>query len=253
MEYDNGYDHYHGEAQQIQMSQDSITNLQFSAAPVVNNLQQYDASVPPYPQATGVPVSYPAATTNQQLSAPPAANHLHHYQQCDAAAAAPYPASTTNQQPHVVVVNQVSAPPATTQPPPRILVPWSTHLCDCFSDMSICCLTFWCPCVTFGLIAEKADNGSKPCLLSAICYVSVAFLIGCPNFYSFPYRTKLRRQYSLQASPCEDCMVHCFCEPCALCQEYLEIQNQLGGNVQQQRGVVAVGTTAPSVERGMKR
>ncbi|KAJ0430787.1 putative PLAC8 motif-containing protein [Helianthus annuus] len=38
------------------------------------------------------------------------------------------------------------------------------------------------------------------------------------------YRTKLRNQYSLPKQPCNDCLVHFFCKPCALCQEYRELK-----------------------------
>ncbi|MQL89670.1 hypothetical protein Taro_022252 [Colocasia esculenta] len=37
--------------------------------------------------------------------------------------------------------------------------PWSTGLCDCCDDPGNCCLTCWCPCVTFGRIAEITDRG----------------------------------------------------------------------------------------------
>lgn len=36
----------------------------------------------------------------------------------------------------------------------------------------------------------------------------------------------MRQQYLLKKSPCGDCLVHCFCEACALCQEYRELKNQ---------------------------
>nr|GEY18647.1 PLAC8 motif-containing protein [Tanacetum cinerariifolium] len=38
-------------------------------------------------------------------------------------------------------------------------VEWSTGLCDCTEDMSSCCMTCWCPCITFGQIAEVVDKG----------------------------------------------------------------------------------------------
>ncbi|KVH97681.1 Uncharacterized protein family Cys-rich [Cynara cardunculus var. scolymus] len=37
---------------------------------------------------------------------------------------------------------------------------WSTGLCDCTSDASNCCRTIFCPCVTFGRIAEIVDKGT---------------------------------------------------------------------------------------------
>ncbi|KAK4484135.1 hypothetical protein RD792_011355 [Penstemon davidsonii] len=51
------------------------------------------------------------------------------------------------------------------KPRPRIQakpqVPWSSGLFDCFSDVRNCCITLWCPCITFGKIAEIVDKGSS--------------------------------------------------------------------------------------------
>ncbi|PHU17419.1 hypothetical protein BC332_13114 [Capsicum chinense] len=44
-------------------------------------------------------------------------------------------------------------------------VPWSTGLCDCMSDPKNCCITLWCPCITFGQVAEIIDKGSNSCAL----------------------------------------------------------------------------------------
>uniref|UniRef100_A0A453GP61 Uncharacterized protein n=1 Tax=Aegilops tauschii subsp. strangulata TaxID=200361 RepID=A0A453GP61_AEGTS len=50
---------------------------------------------------------------------------------------------------------------------------WSVGLCDCFGDSGTCCLTCWCPCITFGRIAEVVDGGSSSCCmhgtLCALC------------------------------------------------------------------------------------
>ncbi|CAL9215036.1 unnamed protein product [Arabidopsis halleri] len=42
---------------------------------------------------------------------------------------------------------------------------WSTGLCDSSSDCKNCCITFWCPCITVGQIAEIVDRGSTSKLL----------------------------------------------------------------------------------------
>nr|GMD26425.1 protein PLANT CADMIUM RESISTANCE 2-like [Ipomoea batatas] len=67
----------------------------------------------------------------------------------------------------------------------------------------------------------------------------------------------MREQYMLKESPCGDCLVHCFCESCALCQEYRELKNRgfdmsIGwhGNVERQNRGIAM---APLVEEGMSR
>ncbi|KAH7570919.1 hypothetical protein JRO89_XS05G0222700 [Xanthoceras sorbifolium] len=35
----------------------------------------------------------------------------------------------------------------------------------------------------------------------------------------------MRKQFNLEESPWGDCLVHCFCEECALCQEYHELKS----------------------------
>ncbi|KZV56682.1 hypothetical protein F511_40374 [Dorcoceras hygrometricum] len=138
------------------------------------------------------------------------------------------------------------ATPATILSAPRYPVPWSTGLCDCCDNINICCLTCWCPCITFGRIAEVVDRGSTcmpPCLFLQISFLSIILLLmtcgvsgalysvvlcvsGCSCLYSCFYRSKLRGQYFLEESPCADCCVHVCCEMCALCQEYRHLQNE---------------------------
>ncbi|XP_047341977.1 protein PLANT CADMIUM RESISTANCE 2-like isoform X2 [Impatiens glandulifera] len=138
---------------------------------------------------------------------------------------------------------------------------WSTGLCGCFEDVPNCCLTFWCPCITFGQIAEIVDRGSTSCGASGALYTLILMLVGCTCCYSCFYRTKMRKQYSLPETPCGDCLIHCFCETCALCQEYRELKNQgfdmsLGwhGNVERQNRDVAMVPPPPSGGyRGMTR
>ncbi|KAF4355424.1 hypothetical protein CsatB_022080 [Cannabis sativa] len=145
-------------------------------------------------------------------------------------------------------------------PRPRDLVPWSTGLCDCFSDVKNCCITMWCPCITFGQIAEIVDKGSTSCGASGALYTLIMCVTGCTCCYSCFYRSKMRQQHALHESPCNDCLTHCFCETCALCQEYRELQNrgynmQIGwhGNAEEKNREVAMGPTPPTVEGGMTR
>nr|XP_023875815.1 protein PLANT CADMIUM RESISTANCE 3-like [Quercus suber] len=136
-------------------------------------------------------------------------------------------------------------------------VPWSTGLCDCCEDFPNCCITWLCPCITFGRIAEIVDGGSSSCAASRAVYTLISILTGCGCLYSCFYRSKLRQQYRLGKKPCGDCLVHWCCEPCALCQEYRELKSRgfditIGwqGNVKQQTpGVMAV--TASMAEGGM--
>uniref|UniRef100_A0A6N2N166 Uncharacterized protein n=1 Tax=Salix viminalis TaxID=40686 RepID=A0A6N2N166_SALVM len=67
---------------------------------------------------------------------------------------------------------------------------------------------------------------STTCGMSGTLYTLILCLTGCSCFYSCFYRSKLRGQFFLEESPCTDCCVHCFCEECALCQEYRELKNR---------------------------
>lgn len=143
-------------------------------------------------------------------------------------------------------------------------VPWSSGLCDCFSDPRNCCITCWCPCITFGQIAEIVDKGSSACGVNGALYTLIACVTGCACCYSCFYRAKMRQQYLLKPSPCGDCLVHCCCEYCSLCQEYRELKNRgfdmtIGwhGNVERQNRGVEMSSmssqTAPTMEEGMSR
>ncbi|KAK8567528.1 hypothetical protein V6N13_105492 [Hibiscus sabdariffa] len=103
---------------------------------------------------------------------------------------------------------------------------WSVGFCDCLSDMKTCCTACWCPCITFGQIAEIADKGSTSCGTSGALYTLIMFITGCPCLYSCFYRSKLRNQYNLKGGGCGDCMRHFCCETCALTQEYRELENR---------------------------
>ncbi|KAJ0726953.1 putative PLAC8 motif-containing protein [Helianthus annuus] len=59
-------------------------------------------------------------------------------------------------------------------------------------------------------------HGTIYCLLYCVT--------GCECIYTYMYRSKLRQQYMLPEQPCNDCLVHCCCESCALCQEYRELK-----------------------------
>ncbi|XP_004503374.1 protein PLANT CADMIUM RESISTANCE 11-like [Cicer arietinum] len=132
---------------------------------------------------------------------------------------------------------------------------WSTGLFDCFSDIQSCCITCWCPCITFGRIAEIVDKGTTSCGVSGGLYTLICCFTGCGCLYSCIYRSKMRHEYMLKDTPCCDCLVHYCCESCALCQEYRELQNRgfnmpIGwhGNVAQGSRGIAMTPTAPAVE-----
>ncbi|PKA47191.1 Protein plant cadmium resistance 2 [Apostasia shenzhenica] len=117
-------------------------------------------------------------------------------------------------------------PSAPFSAPAHRPVSWSTDLCDCTDDCGNCCMTCFCPCVTFGRIAEIVDRGSTSCGTAGTLYAVLYMLSCCHCLYSCFTRKKMRAQYSLAERPCNDCCVHCCCEFCALCQEYRELNNR---------------------------
>ncbi|XP_020109195.1 cell number regulator 2-like [Ananas comosus] len=141
--------------------------------------------------------------------------------------------------------------------PPKEAAPleWSTGLCGCCEDCSNCCVTCFCPCITFGKIAEIVDRGSTSCATSAFLYGLVMYLTGCGCLFSCSYRSKMRAQYSLRESPCSDCCVHFCCEHLALCQEYRELKRRgfnmdIGWQANMER---QAATLPPQMHGGMSR
>ncbi|XP_073109386.1 protein PLANT CADMIUM RESISTANCE 2-like [Elaeis guineensis] len=156
-------------------------------------------------------------------------------------------------------LNQVYPPscpaPATLQVQSKLPTPWSTGLFDCCDDVGNCCVTCFCPCVTFGQVAEIVDQGSISCAASGALYALIFCVTGCNCLYSCFYRSKMRGQFFLEESPCADCLVHCCCEMCALCQEYRELKcrgfdlhSGREGNLGRQSA-----TLPPVIEGGMSR
>uniref|UniRef100_A0A0D9ZFA4 Uncharacterized protein n=1 Tax=Oryza glumipatula TaxID=40148 RepID=A0A0D9ZFA4_9ORYZ len=129
--------------------------------------------------------------------------------------------------------------------------PWSSGLFDCFDDYGLCCMTWWCPCITFGRVAEIVDRGSTSCGHSGALYVFLAVITGFQWIYTCTYRGKMRAQYGLSGEPCGDCCIHCWCEPCALIQEYRELaargyDPKLGWHLNMERRAAAAA--APAVQ-----
>ncbi|KAK7400414.1 hypothetical protein VNO78_11620 [Psophocarpus tetragonolobus] len=134
---------------------------------------------------------------------------------------------------------------------------WSSGLCDCFSDCGSCCLTLWCPCVSFGRVGEIVDRGTASCCVHGTLFCLLGGWTYFAGIYTCIYRTKLRKQYGIEGHQCKDCLAGCFCNTCTICQAYRELHARgfdvaagWEGNVEMRtRGV----TAAPAVEGGMSR
>ncbi|XP_017418103.2 LOW QUALITY PROTEIN: protein PLANT CADMIUM RESISTANCE 3 [Vigna angularis] len=135
---------------------------------------------------------------------------------------------------------------------------WSTGLCDCFSDCDSCCLTYCCPCVSFGRVAEILDKGEISCCLhGSLFYLLAGFTVVGGCIYACLYREKLREMYGIEGDNCTDCLVSSFCLHLSLCQNYRELKARgfdisagWEGNVEMHTRSV---TSAPGVQGGMNR
>ncbi|OAY59207.1 cell number regulator 2 [Manihot esculenta] len=134
---------------------------------------------------------------------------------------------------------------------------WTTGLCGCREDFKNCLITCFCPCITFGRNAEIIDKNVISCGCSGLVLFALSY-VGVPCLYSFPYRRKLRAQYSLPAEPCSDFWVHCCCLHCALCQEYRELKNRgldpsLGWEANAEKMYKGGAMAPPAVPQDMPR
>ena len=110
-------------------------------------------------------------------------------------------------------------------PPQQGPVPmWSTGLFECFDDIPTLVITAFAPCVTFGQVAEMVDKGQNDCMLYAGAHGVLMYFTGLGCLLSAYYRIKMSNMYNLPNDPIINILVHLICEPCALCQEYRELQ-----------------------------
>ncbi|KAL7171243.1 hypothetical protein ACSBR2_035980 [Camellia fascicularis] len=134
---------------------------------------------------------------------------------------------------------------------------WSSGLCDCLDDPSICVATAFLPCVTMGKIAHMVDRGTISCFAASMIYIALGYA-GCASMYGCTYRTKLRGLFGLPEGSIPDGLVHCLCCFCALCQDYRELKNRgadpsLGWEVNVEKWNQEGITAPPVVEPGMAR
>lgn len=92
---------------------------------------------------------------------------------------------------------------------------WSTGLCGCFEDFSSCFCAFCFPACMECWLASHADE--FVCL--PLCVPAAPIAI----------RAKIRTQYGIKGSICDDCVMYSFCGPCALAQMKREIDNVKSG------------------------
>ena len=138
---------------------------------------------------------------------------------------------------------------------------WRTGLCQCDGQCGICCLACFCPFIQFGTNYQKLkdvprsvsildncipNSDAKCCLASSVylaintvagsgCLLSnslgISYLsfIACFQCFNcclhYDMRSNIRKSMQLRADPCCDILTVCFCTPCAMAQEYSELDH----------------------------
>lgn len=108
--------------------------------------------------------------------------------------------------------------------------PFSTGICDCWGNCSLC-MCAWCcsPCL-FG--RSQAVMNREPNSMpneeyfngSCLGYYCLAFCTGFGHLiWQAVRRTEIRRKYNLEGSKIKDWGISCCCSPCGLAQEDVEI------------------------------
>ncbi|XP_028987883.1 cornifelin homolog A-like [Betta splendens] len=118
------------------------------------------------------------------------------------------------------IINNMS-PPA---PPAPVLTvvhsnQWSTGICDCCDDMSICCFACWSfPCFACSTASEFGECYCLPVLDT--CNTA------CIPPMSMAMRVAVRNHHGIQGDMAGDCMYVTFCNPCSWCQIAREIKRR---------------------------
>ncbi|KAF2732316.1 PLAC8-domain-containing protein [Polyplosphaeria fusca] len=105
---------------------------------------------------------------------------------------------------------------------------WHHSGSACCSPFSTCCLTWWCPCISYGRTHHRVRNnndmsGYSTCNLSCVGYTGLACL-GLSFILPMIQRGDIRAKYHLQGNGCKDCLCACCCAPCDLQQQDKESQ-----------------------------
>jgi Cys-rich protein (TIGR01571 family) len=103
---------------------------------------------------------------------------------------------------------------------------WSKSLFSCFDNIGICCVGSFCPCVLYGVIkSNRNESGCGTACLHCFLYSCMASC-ALQSCLSCSQRQELRREYNIRGDSCEDFCIHCCCTPCAMTQEWNEIEDQ---------------------------
>ena len=99
---------------------------------------------------------------------------------------------------------------------------FENRLCGCTDDATICVAAAILPCgcpIIQGKAVGKALG--KGCAFPCVLYILLGCIGGAMN------RAQIREVYEIEGSFVQDCCVHCWCTPCAVCQEYREVNYRI--------------------------
>lgn len=96
---------------------------------------------------------------------------------------------------------------------------WSTGLFSCFSDITICLISWFIPCYQVGKNAEAVGEN---CILYGLLYAFVPCIVG------MLIRGKIRESKGIEGSTIIDLLLHWACGGCAVSQEARELQGSGG-------------------------
>eukprot|EP01106_Pelomyxa_sp_JSP_P019513 TRINITY_DN988_c0_g1_i1.p3 TRINITY_DN988_c0_g1~~TRINITY_DN988_c0_g1_i1.p3 ORF type:complete len:111 (-),score=26.68 TRINITY_DN988_c0_g1_i1:65-397(-) len=96
---------------------------------------------------------------------------------------------------------------------------WHSGLCGCFGDLGSCCMSYFCPCIQYGMNANKMNNGmcGDSTMMNALAWIG----FGCFGFACVPtclQRTATREKYSIPGGSVGDFLTSCCCTCCVLAQ-----------------------------------
>ncbi|KAK6350480.1 hypothetical protein TWF718_003671 [Orbilia javanica] len=113
--------------------------------------------------------------------------------------------------------------------------PFEHGMLSCFGDCGKCCVTFWCPCMTYGKIQHRLRHndleGYSNCNGACWGFGALMCLCGVQWVMSMIQRGEIRQRYNLKGSGFGDCCRHFWCECCALIQEDRELEARSATNV----------------------
>ena len=136
-----------------------------------------------------------------------------------------YAPAVNTQPPTYPILTQPVANQVYTQVPQTIPAqpqPWKHDLCDCFSNISLCCVAYFVPCAVYGQIQEKIGSGDcfgQGCVWGIVS-CTVPFVLCC---ILGSQRYRVRQLNGIPEGGCGDCCTACWCMPCVLCQNARQV------------------------------